>query len=149
MSLSGHCGHYQRCNHETAATGKAVESLSTDFHTFLQMSFDFAWSLWLVQCQILVPSRIFSIHERLSNLLTEIFHICSKISRSSFEGNNKSLERLERSVGRDCVVQERELESHLGGRGSGIRRGVAGLDEDVNLLKKLLTKMKTIKLLET
>ena len=30
-------GHYQRCNHETAPMGKAVESLSTDFHTFLQM----------------------------------------------------------------------------------------------------------------
>ena len=30
-------GHYQRCNHETAAMGKAVESLSTNFHTFLQM----------------------------------------------------------------------------------------------------------------
>ena len=57
MSLSGHCGHYQRCNHETAAMGNSVESLSTDFHTFLQMSFDFAWSLWLIQCQILVPLR--------------------------------------------------------------------------------------------
>ena len=64
-------------------------------------------------------------------------------------GNNKSLERQERSVGGDCVVQERELESHLRGRGSGTRRRIAALNEDVNLLKKLLTKMKTIKLLET
>ena len=32
-------GHYQRCNHETAAMGKAVESLSTDFHTFLKIPF--------------------------------------------------------------------------------------------------------------
>ena len=117
--------------------GNSVESLSTDFHTFLQMSFDFAWSLWLIQCQILVPSRTISLHERLSNLLTEIFHICSKISRSNFEGNNKSLERLERSVGGDCVVQERELESHLGGGGSGTRRRIAALNEDVNLLTKI------------